>query len=76
MCLKGTLLLGDLPYIDARPRPRHKLPPHLDLIPIPDTSEEAAFLCLLLDIGLYPACEVILELKGSPAQGDRAIRPA
>lgn len=52
-----------------------ELPDHLNPIPIPDTREEAACLCLLLALGLYPSCETPLGRKDSADQGDSPTNP-
>lgn len=41
------------------------LPDHIDPIPIPDTTEEARQLLLLIEMGFYPSCDCFSLEKNS-----------
>lgn len=57
--------------------PDHAAEPldHVDPIPMPDTKEEAADLCLLLGMGLYPRCKVLSDRIESTSLGDGPLFP-
>lgn len=58
-------------------RPDHAsaLPLHVDPIPMPESTEEAELLLLLLEAGLYPKVAPAQSEKIRPDQGMRACIP-
>lgn len=54
------------------PSHAESLPPGVDPIPVPDTTQEAEMLMILLDAGLYPK----LDSRPHEAPENEADRPA